>query len=235
MERTFKGPRRWQITISAKSSGRGLLGGSGVIEPADDSVVTKGVAKVGSKPVALKKLLIHNPRDGVSVTTIREIKILKVLNHRNVVPLMDMVVEPSACRLYDPTVADRRTRRKVESPRHIHGLSVHGPRSLWSTREQKVQDGPLHRQAIHAAIARGDGIHSRRESDLAKLAQLTEEQHCPPRYKNHQHPRQPKRRSDDRRLWSRAGLGGYSSATPGERVHKHGRHKVVSCARVVIG
>jgi len=29
------------------------------------SVVTKGTAKIGGAQVALKKLLIHNPRDGV--------------------------------------------------------------------------------------------------------------------------------------------------------------------------
>lgn len=58
-------------------------------------VVTKAVELATKKPVALKKLITHNPRDGVSVTTVREIKILKQLRHPNVVELLDMVVERS--------------------------------------------------------------------------------------------------------------------------------------------
>ncbi|ORY27484.1 kinase-like domain-containing protein [Naematelia encephala] len=57
-------------------------------------VVTKGVQVATKRAVALKKLITHNPRDGVSVTTIREIKILKSLDHSNVVPILDMVVQP---------------------------------------------------------------------------------------------------------------------------------------------
>ncbi|ORX36332.1 kinase-like domain-containing protein [Kockovaella imperatae] len=57
-------------------------------------VVTKGIQIVTKRAVALKQLLTHNPRDGVSTTTIREIKILKSLSHPNVVPILDMVVNP---------------------------------------------------------------------------------------------------------------------------------------------
>lgn len=60
-------------------------------------VVTKAVELATKRPVALKKLIMHNTRDGVSVTTVREIKILKELHHQNIVPLIDMVVERSKC------------------------------------------------------------------------------------------------------------------------------------------
>ncbi|OCF58122.1 CMGC/CDK/CDK9 protein kinase [Kwoniella mangroviensis CBS 10435] len=56
-------------------------------------VVTKGVEIATKRVIALKKLITHNPRDGVSVTTVREIKILKSLNHPSVVPILNMVVE----------------------------------------------------------------------------------------------------------------------------------------------
>ncbi|RXK41377.1 CMGC/CDK protein kinase [Tremella mesenterica] len=56
-------------------------------------VVTKAKELATGKTVALKKLITHNPRDGVSVTTVREIKIIKSLTHPNVVDIMDMVVE----------------------------------------------------------------------------------------------------------------------------------------------
>jgi serine/threonine-protein kinase BUR1 len=58
-------------------------------------VVTKAVELATKRQVALKKLITHNVRDGVSVTTVREIKILKELHHQNIVPLIDMVVERS--------------------------------------------------------------------------------------------------------------------------------------------
>lgn len=56
-------------------------------------VVTRAVELATKRHVALKKLITHNPRDGVSVTTVREIKILKELQHANIVPILDMVVE----------------------------------------------------------------------------------------------------------------------------------------------
>ncbi|KAL1409514.1 serine/threonine protein kinase, CMGC, CDC2/CDK subfamily [Vanrija albida] len=61
-------------------------------------VVTKAIELATKRPVALKKLITHNLRDGVSVTTVREIKILKELNHKNVVPILDMVVERKAAK-----------------------------------------------------------------------------------------------------------------------------------------
>ncbi|CED84451.1 pkinase-domain-containing protein [Phaffia rhodozyma] len=42
--------------------------------------------------VALKRILVHSETDGVPITTIREIKLLKQLSHVNVVPVVDMVL-----------------------------------------------------------------------------------------------------------------------------------------------
>ncbi|KAI0264681.1 kinase-like domain-containing protein [Gloeopeniophorella convolvens] len=42
--------------------------------------------------VALKRILMHNEREGMPVTALREIKILKALMHPNVVELLDMFV-----------------------------------------------------------------------------------------------------------------------------------------------
>ncbi|KAI0292940.1 kinase-like domain-containing protein [Russula brevipes] len=44
------------------------------------------------KLVALKRILMHNEKEGMPVTALREIKILKALNHSNVVELLDMFV-----------------------------------------------------------------------------------------------------------------------------------------------
>ncbi|KAK3378166.1 kinase-like domain-containing protein [Podospora didyma] len=43
--------------------------------------------------VALKKIIMHNEKDGFPITALREIKLLKLLSHRNVLQLEDMAVE----------------------------------------------------------------------------------------------------------------------------------------------
>jgi serine/threonine protein kinase len=43
----------------------------------------------------------------VSVTTVREIKILKALNHPNIVEIIDMVVERSTFYFFEMTRTDR--------------------------------------------------------------------------------------------------------------------------------
>lgn len=50
--------------------------------------------------VALKRILMHNEKEGMPVTALREIKILKALNHKNVVELLDMFVVHSTCTLH---------------------------------------------------------------------------------------------------------------------------------------
>lgn len=42
--------------------------------------------------VALKRILMHNEKEGMPVTALREIKILKALKHPNIVPLLDLFV-----------------------------------------------------------------------------------------------------------------------------------------------
>lgn len=49
--------------------------------------------------VALKRILMHNEFQGVPITAVREIKLLKKLNHPNVVELVDIVMELGAFRL----------------------------------------------------------------------------------------------------------------------------------------
>lgn len=42
--------------------------------------------------VALKRIIMHNEKEGVPITAIREIKILRQLNHANVINLNDMAI-----------------------------------------------------------------------------------------------------------------------------------------------
>ncbi|KAI9511619.1 Pkinase-domain-containing protein [Russula earlei] len=54
--------------------------------------VHKAKHRPTGKLVALKRILMHNEREGMPVTALREIKILKALEHPNVVELLDMFV-----------------------------------------------------------------------------------------------------------------------------------------------
>ncbi|SPN97211.1 related to cyclin dependent kinase C [Cephalotrichum gorgonifer] len=45
--------------------------------------------------VALKKIIMHHEKDGFPITSLREIRLLKLLSHKNVVHLEDMAVEHS--------------------------------------------------------------------------------------------------------------------------------------------
>ncbi|KAK9365755.1 kinase-like domain-containing protein [Lipomyces kononenkoae] len=54
--------------------------------------------------VALKKILMHNEKEGFPITAIREIRILKHLSHENVIPLLEMSIERA--------VWDKNTKRR---------------------------------------------------------------------------------------------------------------------------
>ncbi|OMJ10225.1 Serine/threonine-protein kinase bur1 [Smittium culicis] len=55
--------------------------------------VHKAIHKKTGRLVALKRVLMHNEKEGIPITAIREIKILKSLNHSNIIPLVDMIVK----------------------------------------------------------------------------------------------------------------------------------------------
>ncbi|KAJ2389406.1 serine/threonine protein kinase, CMGC, CDC2/CDK sub [Coemansia sp. RSA 2603] len=58
--------------------------------------VHKAVHKATGSLVALKRVLMHNEKEGLPITAIREIKLLKSLRHPNIVPLSDMLVRHEA-------------------------------------------------------------------------------------------------------------------------------------------
>ncbi|KAI2623249.1 Pkinase-domain-containing protein [Hypoxylon sp. NC1633] len=55
--------------------------------------VHKARSRKNGSLVALKKIIMHNEKDGFPITALREIKLLKLLSHRNVLRLEDMAVE----------------------------------------------------------------------------------------------------------------------------------------------
>ena len=57
------------------------------------SEVYRARAKRTGKVFALKKIIMHNEKDGFPITALREIKLLKLLSHKNVLELEEMAVE----------------------------------------------------------------------------------------------------------------------------------------------
>ncbi|PLN75906.1 serine/threonine-protein kinase bur1 [Aspergillus taichungensis] len=55
--------------------------------------VYKARSKKDNSVVALKKILLHNEKDGFPITALREIKLLKMLSHGNILQLQEMAVE----------------------------------------------------------------------------------------------------------------------------------------------
>ncbi len=54
--------------------------------------VHKAVHRIKGNTVALKRILMHNEKEGMPVTALREIKILKALRHSCIIDIQDMFV-----------------------------------------------------------------------------------------------------------------------------------------------
>lgn len=54
--------------------------------------VHKALHRKRGSVVALKRILMHNEKEGMPVTALREIKILKALKHPCIVNILDMFV-----------------------------------------------------------------------------------------------------------------------------------------------
>ncbi|KAF9435215.1 serine/threonine protein kinase, CMGC, CDC2/CDK sub [Entomortierella beljakovae] len=58
--------------------------------------VHKARRKGSGELLALKRILMHNENEGIPITALREIKILKRLRHDNIVPLHDIAISPGS-------------------------------------------------------------------------------------------------------------------------------------------
>ncbi|GEM08090.1 P-TEFb-associated cyclin-dependent protein kinase Cdk9 [Rhodotorula toruloides] len=60
----------------------------------EEKLVKVGLRVRKGDVVALKQIIFHNEGDGLPITSVREIRILKMLDHPNVVPVVDIAYEP---------------------------------------------------------------------------------------------------------------------------------------------
>lgn len=76
-------------------------------------IVSKARSKRTGAIVALKKILMHNEKEGFPITALREVKLLKMLSHPNILHLEEMAVErqqgsqPSLLRQIDNSISRR--------------------------------------------------------------------------------------------------------------------------------
>lgn len=78
--------------------------------------VSKARSKKTGRVVALKKILMHNEKDGFPITALREIKLLKQLHHPNILSLEEMAVER-------PKSASKKPSMFMVTPYMDHDLS----------------------------------------------------------------------------------------------------------------
>ncbi|GAA5913715.1 uncharacterized protein JCM6883_000023 [Sporobolomyces salmoneus] len=78
---------------------KGIRGKEGAIvteeeREKENSKWARGLRVRKGDVVALKQIIFHNEGDGLPITSVREIRILKQLDHPNVVPVVDMALDP---------------------------------------------------------------------------------------------------------------------------------------------
>ncbi|TKA31121.1 hypothetical protein B0A50_02090 [Salinomyces thailandicus] len=82
-QRRFRGSAKiGEYEVMREKLGEGTFG-----------VVSKARSKRSGNLVALKKILMHNEKDGFPITALREVKLLKMLSHPNILRLEEMAVE----------------------------------------------------------------------------------------------------------------------------------------------
>jgi len=87
--------------VSSFRTDRPFLGGCRSVETFEKlnrigegtyGIVYRGRSKLSGQIVALKKIRMEQENDGLPVSSLREIAILKKLNHENIVKVFDVVV-----------------------------------------------------------------------------------------------------------------------------------------------
>lgn len=93
-----------KLTLERRADGRSRFHGCSRIQEYDFlgklgegtfGEVSKARSRKTGAVVALKKILMHNEKDGFPITALREIKLLKQLDHINILKLEEMAVERS--------------------------------------------------------------------------------------------------------------------------------------------
>lgn len=86
-------------------------------------VVSKARSRRTGAIVALKKILMHNEKDGFPITALREVKLLKMLSHPNILRLEEMAVERTDEKGVGSKMGKKRATLYMVTPYMDHDLS----------------------------------------------------------------------------------------------------------------
>lgn len=93
-----KGPGGSEQPKEEQKFGYGQIGEIKRVEQLGEGaygVVFKGINQKTNEVIALKKIKLETQSEGVPSTTIREISVLREINHKNVVALKDVIMCPN--------------------------------------------------------------------------------------------------------------------------------------------
>ncbi|KAK4054262.1 serine/threonine protein kinase, CMGC, CDC2/CDK sub [Microbotryomycetes sp. JL201] len=75
----------------------------GDIQQKEELLVERGLRVRHGDVVALKQIILHNESDGMPITSLREIRLLKSLDHPNVVPVVDIALDKGNAETMSPS------------------------------------------------------------------------------------------------------------------------------------
>lgn len=177
--------------------------------------------------VALKKVTIHEEKDGMPITAIREIKLLKKLCHPSIVAVIDMAYRA-------PTERGRMGEVFMVEPYMDHDLNgmLENPSITFTTAQIKLYMKQLFEGTLYMHQVRRIGLQQCFVSFSPLLH--TAEQDSPPGHEGSQPADQQSRSAADCRLWTcaalprpRSSMGYKGLAWRHNRLHKHGCHTLV--------
>ncbi|KAI8999524.1 kinase-like domain-containing protein [Gaertneriomyces semiglobifer] len=65
--------------------------------------VTVAYHKVTGQKVALKRVILHKEKEGIPITTVREVQVLKLLHHKNIMSLHELTLEKGNAERIEPS------------------------------------------------------------------------------------------------------------------------------------
>ncbi|GAA6064689.1 hypothetical protein JCM10212_002407 [Sporobolomyces blumeae] len=80
--------------VRGKADAKGAFTATAEERQEEERLWARGLRVRKGDVVALKQIIFHNEGDGLPITSVREIRILKQLDHPNVVPVVDMALDP---------------------------------------------------------------------------------------------------------------------------------------------
>lgn len=151
------------------------------IHETTNSEVHKAKRKGSNETLALKRILMHNENEGIPITALREIKILRRLRHENIVPLIDIAINPGEYCVFESltrcvkvvltsSVANINRPPRTQPCRCLHGLPLHGSRLERTAQQPKSSTLRASDQTVHEAAAGRNNLYALGKLQLNRIS-----------------------------------------------------------------